>query len=204
MLTLLTVGLSKRFGARLLFDDLNLRVSTGQSLAVVGPNGSGKSTLLQILAGLQRGSRGEVHWRSDDEPLTNDTLRSQIGFVAPYLNLYDQLTADENLKFFATVSGGRISGKQIDRLLEAVGLQGRRDDPVGEYSSGMKQRLKYAVALSAEPGYLFLDEPTANLDEDGKVMVDRVIEQQRETAVIVLATNEPSEYELADQQCRLG
>lgn len=204
MLTLLVNGLSKRFGARLLFDDLNLSVATGQSLAVVGPNGSGKSTLLQILAGLQRGSRGEVHWRSADEPLPDDTRRNQIGFVAPYLNLYDQLTADENLKFFAAVSGGQIPGKQIDRLLETVGLQGRRDDPVGEYSSGMKQRLKYAIALSGEPGYLFLDEPTANLDEEGKAMVRRVIDRHRDRTILVLATNERSEYEFADQQCRLG
>lgn len=204
MLTVLAKGLSKRFGSRLLFSDLDLNLSTGQSMAVTGPNGSGKSTLLQILAGLQRGSRGDIHWRHNDEPLSDDVRRRSIGFVAPYLALYDQLTADENLKFFTAVAGVTISGKQVDRLLETVGLQGRRDDPVGEYSSGMKQRLKYAVALSGEPGCLLLDEPTANLDDDGKQMVNRIVEQKREHTILVLATNEPTEYGFADRQYRLG
>lgn len=204
MLTLLTKALSKRFGPRLLFDNLNLEVAAGQSLAVVGPNGSGKSTLLQILAGLQRGSRGDVVWKADGVTATDDYRRAAIGFVAPYLNLYEQLTADENMKFFSTVSGGQIAGKEIDGLLESVGLKGRRDDPVGEFSSGMKQRLKYAVALSGDRECLLLDEPTANLDEDGKAMVHRIIEERREKTVLILATNEPVEYELADQQCRLG
>ncbi|UCE25726.1 MAG: ABC transporter ATP-binding protein [Candidatus Zixiibacteriota bacterium] len=204
MYTLKAQKLSKRFGSRKVFTDIEFELRSGQSLAVVGPNGSGKSTLLRVLLMLWSATKGEVNYHCDGQPMDEPAIRSQTSFVAPYLNLYDHLTAEENLKFFATVAGDRITGKEVNHLLDRVGLEGRGADFVEGYSSGMKQRLKYAVALINEPGFLFLDEPTSNLDEDGKKIVTEVIEEYRKSCIIIIATNEQQEYALAEGICRLG
>ncbi len=201
---LTVTDLAKRFGPRRVFSRLAFELATGDSLAVVGPNGSGKSTLLMTLLMLYRPTKGRIEYTDSDQRLEESRLRSLTSFVSPYLNLYDQLTAEENLKFFATVTGGSVTGKQIDRLLAKVSLQGRGCDLVAEYSSGMKQRLKYAVALLKSPAFLFLDEPGANLDEEGKRLVAGIIDEYRSHCIIIIATNDREESSLAEKQLRLG
>lgn len=195
--------LSKRFGPRKVFSDINFELRTGQSLAVVGPNGSGKSTLLKVLLGLLRATTGEISYHENGGALDESAFRDRSSFVAPYLSLYDHLTGEENLRFFSEVAGEHVTGKDVNKLLARVGLEGRGDDLVLGYSSGMKQRLKYAAALLNHPDFLMLDEPTANLDEAGKQMVSEIIEQNRSNCIIVVATNEQPEYKLAEQICRL-
>ena len=195
--------LSKRFGSRQVFAGLSFELQTGRSLAVVGRNGSGKSTLLMLLLGLHYPTRGELAYRRDGTALDDDGIRASTSLVSPYLNLYDQLTGEENMVFMATLSGINLPGKEIASLLTRVGLEGRGEDLVAGYSSGMKQRLKYAVAMIKNPGYLFLDEPTSNLDADGKKIVRSLIEERRERSIIVIATNEEEEYSLADNALRL-
>jgi len=131
-------------------------------------------------------------------------VRQRSSLVGPYLNLYDQLTAEENLVFFATAAGTTVPGKRINQLLQLVGLEGRGTDLVRAYSSGMKQRLKYAVALLKEPAFLFLDEPSSNLDAAGKKMVAGVIEEYRSKSIVIIATNEKEEYGLARTVCALS
>ncbi len=196
--------ISKRFGGRKVFSDIDIDLTTGQSLAVVGPNGSGKSTLLNVLLKLLRPNKGEVRYIEDDRALDEPAIQAKTSFVAPYLSLYDHLTAEENLRFFSTVAGDHVTGKEVNNLLAKVGLEGRGQDYVAGYSSGMKQRLKYAVALLNKPAFLFLDEPTSNLDEAGKKLVTSVIEQYRQDSIIIIATNEEQEYGLAQQICRLS
>ncbi len=204
MFSLKAQQLSKRFGSRKVFSDIEFELQSGQSLAVVGPNGSGKSTLLRVLLMLWSATKGKVAYHHEGQPMDETAIRARTSFVAPYLNLYDHLTAEENLKFFASVAGDRVTGKEINQLLARVGLEGRGADFVAEYSSGMKQRLKYAVALLNEPGFLFLDEPTSNLDEAGKKIVTDVIDEYRQNCIIIIATNEEQEYALAERICRLG
>jgi len=201
---LIAQSLAKRFGALAVFSDISFELQSGQSLAVVGPNGSGKSTLLMLLLGMYQPTRGAVVFKDGDALMDEDAIRRKSALVSPYLSLYDNLTAEENLVFLVTVSGGNVTGKRINELLSLVGLEGRGMDPVGSYSSGMKQRLKYAAALVKEPAFLFLDEPMSNLDDQGKQMVRDVIEQLRGQAVIVLGTNEQEDYGLADGICRVG
>lgn len=201
--TLKAIDLAKRFGQLKVFKGLNFELSTGQSIAVIGPNGSGKSTLLMILLSIYRPTKGRVEFLCDDEKLDEDGVRDNIALVAPYLNLYGNLTGEENLKFFATVSGRNITGKDINELLETVGLAGRGSDFVSGYSSGMAQRLKYAVALFKQPQFLFLDEPTSNLDAAGKKIVFEIVERQRSKSIIIIATNEVKEIDLAQQQIRV-
>ena len=194
----------KRFGSRKVLNDISFDLKTGDSMAVIGPNGSGKSTLLMLLLSAGRPTRGAIEYSRDGQKLDDSAVRSATSLVSPYLNLYDTLTAEENLTFFASVSGRRIQGKEINNLLLRVGLEGRGPDLVGAYSSGMKQRLKYAVALLNEPAYLFLDEPTSNLDENGKRIVAELIEEYRSRSKIVIATKQPDEHLLARAVCRVA
>lgn len=184
--------------------DISFEVAAGGSLAIVGPNGSGKTTLLLLLLGQYHPTRGKVTFLEDDRPMEMESVRGRTALVAPYLNLYDHLTAEENLVFFSTVAGRPAGGRRINDLLQRVGLEGRGHDQVRAYSSGMKQRLKYAVALMKEPDFLFVDEPTSNLDEAGKRMVFDLLSTYRKRAVVVIATNEPEEQQLADQLCRVA
>ncbi len=197
-------GLAKRFGSRKVFTDISFELATGESIAIVGPNGSGKSTLLMTLLSHYHPTKGTVSYLEDGTALEDSDIRARTSLVSPYLFLYDNLTAEENLTFFATVSGGHITGKEINSLLSRVGLEGRGDDAVGAYSSGMKQRLKYAVALLNKPAYLFLDEPTSNLDDQGKTVVRGIVEEYRSQAIIIIATNEKEEQSFAGQVCRVG
>jgi heme exporter protein A len=197
-------NLGKQFGSRKVFSGLSFELSTGHSLAITGRNGTGKSTLLMLLLGLYHPTRGQVSYEQDGSALDDRAIRIRTSLVSPYLNLYDQLSGEENLIFLATLTGINLTGKKIDELLARVGLEGRGVDRVGAYSSGMKQRLKYAAALVKDPAYLFLDEPSSNLDADGKQVVREIIQERRASSIIVIATNEEEEYSLADGTIRLG
>ncbi len=204
MYRLTATNLYKRFGDRKVINDINFDLSTGDSMAIVGANGSGKSTLLMLLLAALHPSKGKIAYFENERQLTDAEIRASTSLVSPYLNLYDGLTAEENLIFFSTVSGGNITGKEINSLLTRVGLEGRGPDAVGSYSSGMKQRLKYAVALLNAPAFLFLDEPTSNLDEAGKKIVFEIVEEYRKNTIILIATNEKEEQSLAQKLCRVS
>jgi heme exporter protein A len=197
-------GVSKRFGRRRVFEELTVEASQGEVLVVTGPNGSGKSTLLLVIAGLLRPTRGRVIASHDGKPLPIADRRQWLGMVAPDLTLYPELTALENLRFFEQVRGREPRESDLKALLKRVGLSGRGDDRVGTFSSGMRQRLKYAFALAHRPKILLLDEPTANLDVCGVSMVEEVIAEQRERGVLVLATNEPEEVRHGHRCITLG
>ncbi len=196
--------LSKRFGTRRVLEDVSFSLTIGDSLAVVGKNGSGKTTLLKILAGLAAPTRGTVVFSNEKEKLDRAGVRSRLSYVGPELTLYDSLTAAENLTFFAAMRGTPVDTAWVEAMLAALQLGGRGDDFYGAYSSGMKQRLKYAVALLNDPVYLLLDEPTANLDEEGKGIVAEIIARQKKNGIVIVATNEAGEYGFADKLIRLG
>ena len=204
MFSLRAVNLAKRFGPRRVFTDISFDVAPGRPLAVIGPNGSGKTTVLLTLLRMYHPSGGEVAYLDGETALDAARIRTRSVLVAPYVNLYDGLTAEENLVFFLSASGGHATGKQINTVMARVGLEGRGGDMVRSYSSGMKQRLKYALAILRQPTFLFLDEPTANLDDDGRRVVFELVEEYRTDHVVVLATNETEEKELARQVCQLG
>jgi heme exporter protein A len=203
MLKLETKNLAKYFGSRKVFDNIDIELQTGQSLALVGRNGSGKTTLLKVIIGLIYPSKGEVIFSENGKNLEFDQYRKHLSLVAPYFSLYEALTSIENLRFFAKVSGISLQDTKLGALLNQVGLDGRGDDFVSSYSTGMKQRLKYAVAMLKRPEIFLIDEPGTNLDEAGKEIVANILDSVRKEAIIIIATNEPKEYELADGICQL-
>lgn len=196
-------NVKKAFGHRIVLRDVSLSLGIGDSVAVTGPNGSGKTTLLRILAGLTLPSRGRVEFFHEDKKLERSKIRRLVSYIGPDLTLYDSLTAAENLRFFAVLRGITIDRELIGKIMDMVGLGGREDDFYHAYSSGMKQRLKYAVALLNDPVFLLLDEPTSNLDKEGKIVVSGIISRQKEQGVLIVATNEKEEYGFAEKRYRL-
>ncbi len=197
-------NLGKSFGKRAVFRGVWASLRTGETLVVTGHNGSGKSTLLSVTAGLVGADTGRVRCLVDGREISADERRQRVGLVAPDLILYPELTALENLEFFARVRGLPWTAPAGAALLEQVGLGGRGPDQVGTFSSGMRVRLKYAVALQPEPRFLLLDEPTAMLDTGGAAIVEQVIAGQRSRGVLVLATNDPRETRHGDLFLELG
>jgi heme exporter protein A len=200
-LKLIIDELAKSYPGRPVFSNISGEVDKCHRLVITGPNGSGKSTLIRIICGFIRPTKGTVTLHLDDKKLRHIDIRPHVGLVSPDLVLYDELTAIENLSFFAGVAGYRFEKIELSQRLSAVGLDGRGDDLVGSYSSGMKQRLKYCLALLRNPALLLLDEPTANLDDKGKEIVDGIIKAHE--GITVIATNEKTDLEYGDQFIRL-
>ncbi len=186
------------YGRRRVIYDVSLRVNHGQVLVVTGRNGSGKSSLLRVICGLQRPSHGSVWLHTDTQRYAPLAARHAIGWMAPDLMLYRELTGHENLRFFADVRGLDLADAALEALLVDVGLAGRGGDLVATYSSGMTHRLRYAYALLHQPALLLLDEPSVMLDQSGHDLLERVVAQQRQRGITVIATNDPRETRFAD------
>lgn len=199
MLSLGLHNISKSFGERDVFTGINVLTGSG-CLVVTGRNGSGKSTLLKIIAGLLHPTEGEIKIESNGRMERRDL----VGYVAPDLSLYGELSALENLKFFARVRGLKKSDDDLRAMLTTLGLAGREDDRLGSYSSGMLQRVKFGTALLHDPLVLLLDEPFSNLDDDGSAVVDAIIGDRKTRGIVVLATNNQSERHYGDQALELG
>jgi heme exporter protein A len=197
-------NLSKQFGRRVLFRGISFTLAGGETLAVTGANGSGKSTLIRMLAGVLTPTKGTVILAVDGASIAPEAHPFHMGLVAPYLNVYDGFSARENLRFLARVRHLPDAAARIETVLEQVGLAPRADDLVGAYSSGMKQRIRFAAALLADPPVLLLDEPTSNLDTAGVGMVAQVLRAQQQAGrLLVVATNEAAEAARCDRQIRI-
>ncbi len=204
MISLEVKDLGKWFGRRKVFDQINFFVGEKKSLVVTGRNGSGKTTLLKILCGLMKPSKGKLLIRLDEKSLTPEEGRNLFGLVMPDLELYGELTALENLMFLSRIRGLNPKRDVLREKIAWVGLAQREDDLLFSFSSGMKQRLKYAFALLNDPKILVLDEPTVNLDEEGIALVDQAILKQKERGIVILATNERTDLKYGDQIIQLG
>jgi heme exporter protein A len=198
-------GLSKEFNRSSIFKDISFSLTSPVSLSITGKNGAGKSTLSKILAGLLSSTRGSIEYSIDEEKIGIEQFKHHIGFVSPYLNLYDEFTALENLQFLSRIrAAASRNDERIGELLRLVGLWNRRDDLVGTFSSGMKQRLKYAFALLHHPAVLILDEPTSNLDAEGIDVVKEIMQKQMESCILIIATNNNDEARWCVQQIQVG
>ncbi|MHB1051088.1 MAG: ABC transporter ATP-binding protein [Bacteroidota bacterium] len=195
-LTVENVG--RVFARKTLFEGITFHISSGRSFAITGKNGSGKSTLVKILCGLMTPSRGTIQYTVDGISVPIEELYPYIGLVSPYLNMYDEFSGEENLQLFAKIRGIPVDQKYIDELLQRCTIFEHRKKEVRYYSSGMKQRLKYCAALLHRPVLLYLDEPSANLDEQGIGVVREVMQEQKQYGSLIFATNEELDLKFAD------
>ncbi len=161
-------GLVKKFGATVAVDGLSLEVGRGEVLGFLGPNGAGKTTTLGMIVGAIRPDAGVVE--IDGAAPSEATVRASVGIAPQSLALYDELTARENLRFFARLYGlsAGTARARVDELLQQVELTPRADDRVGGFSGGMKRRLNLAAALVHDPQLVLLDEPTAGVDPQSR------------------------------------
>jgi len=169
--------LVKAFGILPVLRQLDLKVERGQFVALLGPNGSGKSTLIRLLSGLSRPSGGTIRVGGWELPREAAAVRGQIGLVSHKPLLYENLTARENLVFFARMYNLASPDQRIAALLERVGLAKRADDVVRTFSRGMQQRLSIARALIHDPHVLLFDEPYTGLDQDASVRLDTLLSE---------------------------
>jgi heme exporter protein A len=169
--------LSKRFGSRWVLRDLNLEIPDGHFVALLGANGAGKTTLLRILATLLHPTSGNVAISGFELSHQATAVRRTIGLVAHQPLLYGELTAEENLHFYARLYGIEQPAPQIDAMLELTGLSSRHSDLVRTFSRGMQQRLAIGRALLHQPAVLLLDEPYTGLDEDACRRLDDLLRQ---------------------------
>jgi ABC-2 type transport system ATP-binding protein len=192
---------SKRSGITAV-QNLTLTVQPGEIFAFLGPNGAGKTTTMRMLACLIAPTSGEATVASYRVGKQDDEIRARIGILTEAPGLYEKLSALQNLDFFARLYGldAGAREKQIKRYLEILGLWERREEPVGAFSKGMKQKLSIARALLHEPQVVFLDEPTSAIDpEAAKVVRDFIAELKSEGRTIFLCTHNLDEADrLAD------
>ena len=195
---LIVENIGMNFGEKKILQNINFELTPGKSAAIVGPNGSGKTTLVRIIAGLLRPTTGTVKYVIDNEQVPAQNIFESLGLVGPYLQLYEELTARENLDFFAKIKRIPDPDEKINSLMDRLNLTGREDDQVKTYSSGMRQRLKYVFALLGDPKILILDEPASNLDSDGIDRIYHIMSEQKEKNILLIATNDQSDLKYGD------
>ena len=192
------LDVSKKIGARVLFKGLTVEVNSGQCLVITGPNGSGKSTLLRMISGLARATTGAIQILADGRKLDVEERMACLGLVSPEIVFYGDMTGIENMVFFTQVRGRACSLEQVEECFKTVGLTAYKDNLVHTYSTGMRQRLKFAIMLGTKPLLWLLDEPSSNLDEDGKILVSQMIAKTlAEQMTVIIGTNEPWEAQHA-------
>ncbi len=191
--TLTLDKLVKYFGRRLVFNGIDFSFKSGSVYGISGPNGSGKSTLVKIIANLISPTSGKIIHQSGGKIIEPERLHDYIGFVSPYLFLYDEFTAEENLIYISQIRGIKFNSEYSNFLFNQFNLFERRNDIVRGYSSGMKQRLKFIFALLHKPQVLIFDEPTSNLDNSGKDKVYELIASEGKNNLVLVASNEDSD-----------
>jgi len=189
-------NLTKSFGRRLIFKNINAEFINGNIYGFAGSNGSGKSTLAKIVAGVLSPTTGKAIHQFNKTEVLSEELHKHIGFVSPYLVLYDEFSAEENLLHSFSIRGLNADREKIKSFLDDFNLYDRRNDLLKGYSSGMKQRIKFIFALIHNPSFLIFDEPTSNLDNKGKETVYKLIEKESKEKLVILASNEESDLEL--------
>jgi ABC-2 type transport system ATP-binding protein len=166
-------NVKKTLGSREVIKGISFTVERGDIFGYLGPNGAGKTTTIRILLGLLQAGSGKAYILEQDINLS-ETRRS-VGFVLELDGLYDNMTAEENLEFYARIYGLSNAGQKIAELLGVVRLGDRAKDKVGTYSKGMRQRLALARAMVHDPEILILDEPTAGVDPSGQIEVRQIM-----------------------------
>ena len=194
-----TENLTKSFGDHLAVDRLTLDINAGEVFGFLGPNGAGKTTTIRMLSSLISPSAGRATVMGYEVGRDDQQIRRHVGILTETPGMYDRLSARRNLTIFARLYEVEAVDRQVEKYLRLLGLWERRDDAVGEFSKGMRQKLAIARALLHEPPVLFLDEPTAAISpEASRLVPDFIRELRSEGRTIFLCTHNLDE---ADRLC---
>ena len=198
-----TENLTKKFGNVTAVEGLNLDVKEGEVFGFLGPNGAGKTTTVRMLPTLLGPTAGKAIVNGFETGKQDTEIRQSVGVLTETPGMYDNLSAEYNLRLYAELYDVKDVAGQVEKYLRMLGLWERRNDPAGTFSKGMKQKLAIARALLHEPRLLFLDEPTSALDpEASKLVRDFIAELRKEGRTIFMCTHNLDE---ADRLCdRIG
>lgn len=197
-ITVSAENLSKIFGRRLVFRNLNFTFDKPGIYGIAGRNGSGKTTLTKIIAGVLSPSQGKIHYTINSLRIKPEQIQKYIGFAAPYVIFYDEFTAYENLKMLTDIQGIDFESSRCDNLLSEFGLYERKNEHLSNFSSGMKQRIKIVFAMMNNLPLIIFDEPVTNLDSAGKEIFYRLLKQQGLKSLIIIASNEETDLSFCD------
>jgi ABC-type multidrug transport system ATPase subunit len=193
------INAGKRFNREWIFRNIEYTFSSGQSYAITGPNGSGKSTLLQCIGGAIQLSEGEIRYEPTDGipakaalSLT-DNIHPQISIAAPYLELIEEYTLIEFLRFHHQFKPF-IQEVSPEKVIEVMQMTPHKNKQIRIFSSGMKQRVKLAQAIFSDVPVILLDEPCTNLDQEGIRQYQWLVDQYCTGRLVVVSSNEPAEY----------
>lgn len=189
---------AKRYRYEWVFQQVNIHLESGRRYALTGPNGSGKSTLMRILSGHLSPSRGAIRFYRGDRRLDGNEVYRELSFAAPYIELIEEFTLEEAIDFHRRFKPLR-EGLDTAALIRLLGFQQARTKPVRFFSSGMKQRLKLALAVCSQTPLLLLDEPSTNLDEQGIRWYLDLVARYGADRLIVVASNVAVDYQFCDQ-----
>jgi ABC-type multidrug transport system ATPase subunit len=186
-------NLSKRFNREWIFRNLDFQFSSGKTYAVTGPNGSGKSTLLQILWGQVPPTDGTVEYQINNVSIDAEEVYRHISIAAPYMDLIDEFTLQEQLKFHFSLKPIRPM-LTVDDVIKLGRLEGAENKYIGNFSSGLKQRIKLCLAFYSDSSVLFLDEPGSNLDDKSFEWYRTELSKYSSNQLVLIASNNPAEY----------
>lgn len=193
--------LSKSFYLnRPIFTNINFELNNGDIFGIAGENGSGKSTLLKILSDVTSPSSGSVTYLINDRKMSDDSHFKFFGFVSPYLSIYEEFTPLEHFYITSKIKGVKQNKELEFDLLKEFKLIGRKNDLIRTFSSGMKQRIKFILAFSSDPLFIFLDEPFTNLDSEGIDIVCQLISNHKyKGGITIIASNDEREKALCNE-----
>ena len=189
-------NVGKRYNREWIFRKVDYGFSSGRKYAITGSNGSGKSTLLQVIAGAIIFNEGKIAYNLDNSIIEEENIFKHIAIATPYLELIEEMTTEEMLNFHHQFKPLIKSKKEI---VEIIGLEKALHKQIRYFSSGMKQRLKLALAFFANSPVLFLDEPTTNLDSEGIELYLKLIASCTPNKLLIISSNDKHEYDFCDE-----
>jgi ABC-type multidrug transport system ATPase subunit len=200
-ITLQNIG--RRFNRDWIFRNIDYTFTSGETYAVLGPNGSGKSTLLQVLNGSLAPSAGDIKYSLGESSVEIDAVFKHVSLAAPYLELIEEFTMDEMTDFHFKFKSYR-PGMDKEAVISLLNLQGGPNKMIKYFSSGMKQRLKLALAFCSDTPMLMLDEPTSNLDSQGVDWYLNLVQQFAADRLTIICSNQEHEYSFCNQRLNIS
>ena len=202
MFTVQVKNASKRFHHEWIFKNLDLELSSGDSIAITGGNGSGKSTLLKCLSGAIPLTSGAIQYQSGATQIAEEQWFRSLALATPYLELPEEFTLREVINFHFQFKKP-LQNRTTTEILEILGLEKHKSKSISQFSSGMKQRVKLALAIFSEVPLLLLDEPTTNLDKQGVTWYLELIQNHCSGRILVICSNDPREYDFCEKKIAL-
>lgn len=190
--------IGKKFNREWVFRNINFEIPAGTRIAVLGSNGSGKSTLLQVISGILSPSEGETQYHINTKKVDVDEVYQHFSIASPYLELVEEMTLIEMIDFHFSFKK-RLNNLSSQEIISLLGLEKSTHKEIRHFSSGMKQRLKLALAVLSDVACILLDEPCSNLDKQGINWYQELLNKYTLDRTLIICSNQEYEYEICDK-----